>query len=194
MRRFRLYVVLLVLSLVAAQGPVTPAAPDKPAIEGLAARFDDDRLLVSFRLVNGLSGETLERIHSGIPVGFRYRIEVVRRRFLFWPAKELAKAWVDVEASYNSLTQQYSLKRSLQLVASKKRDTPEPEVEELSTTSAEEMRAWMTELHDVAVYNPTRAIEGEALKLRVESNLGRRYVWLVIPSSIGASAELRLER
>jgi len=194
MRRAFGVAVLLALMLSAAPGPAILAASDKPGIEGLTARFDDDRLLVSFQLVNGMPEEVLERIHSGIPVGFRYRIEVVRRRFLLWPAKELAKAWVDVEASYSSLTLQYTLKRSLRLVAAKKRDIPEPEVQQRTTTSLDEMRAWMTELSDVPVHNPSRDMEGEALKLRVESNLGRRYVWLVFPSSIGASAELRLER
>ena len=36
----------------------------KPAIEGLSARIESDRVQVSFRVANGLSDEALEKIRT----------------------------------------------------------------------------------------------------------------------------------
>jgi len=171
--------------------PVWAADAHKPAIESLEVVSEGDRLLVSYILVDALNDEVLERLHSGIPVAFRYRIEALRQRGWLMPDKELAKVLIEVEASYNSLTRQYSLRRTVEVRAKPKSEAPPPAVSERTTDSQNEMVAWMTAFDAVPVFHPGRPIESENLRVKVDAGLGRRYVWLVFPSTVSVSAEWR---
>jgi hypothetical protein len=183
--------VFLALGLFAGGGG---AAQAKPLIEGLESRVVDDRLLVSFNVTDGMQEETLERIHSGIAVSFKHRVDIVRKRWMsLWPAKDMARTRVVTEATYDSLTRQYSLLRRLEVKSKRKRDAVEPEEERRTTDSLEEMQQWMTQLRDIPVYDPSRTFALKGLRLRVESSLGRRFVLLLFPSTIDAYAERRLD-
>jgi len=170
------------------------AALAKPAIDGLEARFEGERLYVSFDVTDAFSEDTLERIQSGIPVSFLHRIDIVRKRVMLWPAKDLARTRVVTEATYDSLTRQYSLLRRTEFKTRRKDDALPPDEQRRTTESQEEMKRWMTELRDVPVYDPSRELPDDGLRLRVESSLGRHFVLLIFPSTIDASAERRLER
>ena len=185
--------ILLVLLGVAWPLPAGAARP-KPRIDELHARWDQDRALVSFQLSNALTAETLERIHSGIPVTFRYRVDLLAPRgFRMIPPKRLARTLVQTSVEYDALTRRYALLRTLEVKSRRKRDDADPTEQRRSTGSHEEMRVWMTELTDIVLLDP-KPQQSRELRIRVESALGRRYQFLIFPTTVGAAAELMLER
>jgi hypothetical protein len=50
----------------------------------------------------------------------------------------------------------------------------------------------MTELEEIAIYDPSRPLQGEKLRVHVEVSLGRRYVLLIFPGTRTTSAEIPL--
>jgi hypothetical protein len=183
---------LLATPLTAADGPGEGA---KPGIDGLSARLDDNRALVSFHVSGAIGPETEELIHSGIPVLFRHKLEVLAKRnfpVLPLPARVLARTVVETRVEYDSLTRRYDLLRSIDHKSSKKKLKPPVEETKLVTDSLDEVRSWMTELEEIAVYDPSRMLRGERLRVHVEVSLGRRYVLLIFPGTLSTSAEIPL--
>jgi Domain of unknown function (DUF4390) len=161
------------------------ASADGPQIESLAARWDGTAALVTYRVTGGLTDDARERIQSGIPVRFRHRIELRSRRAMpIWPSRELGQTTVETQVDYDSLTQQYRLRRDIRVRGAER---PEPITEEAVTDSAEEMEAWMTQLVDVRV-PPSSGNASGTLRVRVDVTLDRRWVLLVFPSTVDASA------
>jgi hypothetical protein len=187
---------ILLSALIAslAAGASLGADRSKPHIDGLSAAWDDARVLVSFRVADALDDETLERLHSGIPVSYRHRVELLARRsWPLIPAKVLARATVHTTAEYDSLTKRYALSRTVELKASKKKQRPEAQLDRHETASLEEMEVWMTAFEDLPVLDPSGELARQMLKVRVQSALGRHYVLLIFPARIDVSAELKLE-
>lgn len=197
MRRFVAAGALLVqLAAIPTVGAETPEPQRKPAIVELSTGLEEGRATVSFRVENGLSEEALERIDSGIQVAFRHRIEVVTKRGIpLMPAKVLARTVIHTRARYDALTQRYTLERVTEFKGPHKKQAPPPAEEQRFTTSADEMWAWMTELENIAAYDPVEPFaDDDQLKVRVDSSLGRRYALYIFPASLTASAEQPLGR
>jgi len=183
---------LLGLLLAHAAPPAHPKDPPepRPGVERLVTRTDGGRLLVSFALVNAISAETLERIHSGLPVTFWHSVEVTRSRTVpLWPARVLAEAKIVTSVDYDSLTRQYTLARTLELRRAKELTSTDTE---RSTDSVETMRAWMTELPEIEMLDLGEADEFARVRVRVESALQRYYVFFIFPTRLTVSAEHRL--
>ena len=182
------------LVLTAPQVAPEPAGKPKPRIEGLSARLEDQRVLISYRVSAGLSAEMEERIQSGIPVTLKHKLEVVAKRGfpLMW-AKDLARTLVETSVQYDSLTQRYVLVRTVEHKLRSKKDGPLNEEQRRVTDSVSEMRQWMTELEDIPVFNPGRQLIGDRLRVRVEVSLGRRYVMFIFPATQSVSDEVPLE-
>jgi uncharacterized protein DUF4390 len=165
------------------------ALADGPRIEGLSADWDGAAARVSYRVVEGLSETMLERIHSGISVRFRHRIELRQKRAVpIWFSRELGQTTVETQVDYDSLTQQYRLRRSTRRRGD---GSSEPTAEERLTDSTAEMEAWMTRLVDVRV-TPAGGQATGALRVRVDVTLDRRWVLLVFPSTVDAQATIGL--
>jgi hypothetical protein len=163
-------------------------------IAGLTAGVEDGELLVSFRLDNAFPTEVRERLHSGNAISFRHRVDMILRRpFWLTPNKLLGRTVVETKVEYDELTRQYKLYRRTEN-KTKVKDDPFLDLEVRRTTeSLDEAVDWMTVLDEVPL--PWRAdLSGsDRLRVRVHSNLGRRFVLQVIPSSYSVTAELRLE-
>ncbi len=184
--------VLLLCALVALPPTALAGAQLRASIGGLGARLDADRAIVSFHVDHGLPAETIERIHAGIEVTFKHRVDVVALRWFPIPDKTLARTLIKTRAGYDSLTGRYSLLRSIEFKTARK-GAIAPRQERRSTDSVDEMRRWMTEFEEVPVYDPARLLEGRKLRVRVRSELGRRYLLLIFPSTIDARADCSLE-
>lgn len=156
----------------------------KPRIDELEIDRHGNTLRVSFVVSRGLSDDAIERIHSGVTVTYQHRIEVLARRVVpLWPARLVARLRVETEASYDAITRRYELTRRLWV------GTEQRGVDHDSTESLEAVRTWMTELDEL----PELTLpDSPRLKLRIESALGRRYVLLVFPARVLASAERKL--
>jgi hypothetical protein len=185
---------LLALSLAAAfsaLGAPGTGPSSEPRIDNLAVRRADGQLLVTFDVSGALDAEAMERVQSGLPLAYRHTLEIVGRRPLpLWPSRVLARARIDVQVHYDSLTRRYDLTREVH--AERRRAAPEADVDTRSTESVETMRAWMTRVEDFPLVEPEAELEPERLRLRVETSLGRRYVMLVFPDRVTVSAEREL--
>jgi len=163
-------------------------------IAGLTAGVEDGALLVSFRLDNAFPAEVRERLHSGNAISFRHRVEMILRRpFWLTPNRLLGRTVVETKVEYDELTRQYKLYRRTEN-KTKVEDDPFLDLEVRRTTeSLDEAVDWMTVLDEVPL--PWRAdlAGSDRLRVRVHSNLGRRFLLQVIPSSYSVTAELRLE-
>ena len=156
---------------------------DGPRIEIQRAVLEDGRVSVDFRLEGVLTEEFLEWIHSGIPVKFRHRIELIGpRRFLLSRRNVLARSVVETRVEYDALTARYELSRVTTLKKPQRKKGPPPYVEATMTGDPEEMRRWMVEGHRVVLYDPKRELNGDNLRISIESSIGRHYVLWIIPT------------
>ncbi len=171
----------------------TAAAANPPRIDEPAARWDGTRVHVSYRVSGALTDERLERIHSGIPLRFQHRVELRAPRGPLLPARELGRTVVETHVEYESLTQQYRLRREFRLHEASGAVAAEPLVDEMVTDSREAMEDWMTRLGDVPL-EPSSSRPWSAARVRIEVTLDRRWVLFVIPSTVHASGTVEIER
>lgn len=196
---------LVTLGLLAAPVGAAPvgtaplaAAPSaeealKPGIEGLTARIESDQARVSYELEGVMDAEVEERIQSGIPVTFRHKVQVLSKRGVpLMPSKVIAQTLIETRVEYDSLTRRYDLLRSIEHKVRQKRQGPLTDEQRRLTDSVEEMRDWMSRFDEIPVFDPARELRGRALRVRVEVNLGRRYILFVFPATRSVSAEIPL--
>ncbi len=157
-------------------------AGDRPQIEIQRAVLEDGRVSVDFRVEGVFTEESLEWIHSGIPVKFRHRIELIGpRRFLLSRRNVLARSVVETRVAYDALTARYELSRVTTLKKPQRKKGPPPYVEVSMTDDQEEMRRWMVEGHRVVLYDPKGELTGDNLRISIESSIGRHYILWIIP-------------
>ena len=170
-----------------------PAAPSKPGVEALAARIEADRAWVSYQIARVLDAEVEERIHSGIPVTFQHKVQVLSKRGVpLMPSKVIAQTTIETRVEYDSLTRRYDLLRRTEHKTRQKKQGPLTEEQRRLTDYLEEMRTWMTRFDEIPVFDPARELRGRSLRVRVEVNLGRRYVLFIFPGTRSISAETPL--
>lgn len=185
----------LLVALFAAPGLSTVSRePPQPSIEVLEARRDGETVVISYRVDALLPAEVLERIHSGIPLRFRHRIELLEKRpGLFSGDRVHARATVEARVAYDSLTQRYELSRSIAVSTRAGESTAEPAEQSQVVDSEQEMRRFLSEVRELGLFDPPVAGEGTPrLTVRIEVVLGRRWILLVIPSTETVAAELEL--
>ena len=158
-------------------------------IEIERAVFEDGRVIVDFGVVDALTDETLDLIHSGVPVKFRHRIEVFgRRKFLLSPRNVFARSVIETRVMFDALTGRYELSRVTTLKKPNRKKGPPPYAEGTVSVDLEEMSRWMTEASGVVLYDPLKHLPGTDLRVSVESSIGRRYVLWVIPTRDSVTA------
>jgi hypothetical protein len=172
------------------------AAKDDPVVVGLRVEKHAGVQKVSYRVENALSDEDLEKLESGIVVSFRHRIELYGKRSVpIWFGKSLAWTVVDVSAVYDGLTRQYHLSRVYKL----RRRGKEPEGaamiadEVFDTDSLSVVRVWLTEIDGVPLLPVDSGIPLDRRRIEVTTSMGRKFVWMMFPVTISASAETTLE-
>lgn len=192
----RLEGALLALALIAAGGSTSFAgSPAKARIGELQVSSDGERVSVSFRVEQAVGDDTLAKIESGLVVEQRHRIEVIARRSVpLWTGKAIAKLRVDTSAVYDTLTRRFDLLRTTRVWPGETGKWSVVAEESHSTTSPEEVREWMSVFDSLPALELPAAAGDARLKLRVESTLGRRFVWYLFPSKLTASAEQKLDR
>jgi len=169
----------LVLALAAPAAPA-PAADGKVSLAGLEVDATAHDLYVSFTVDGAFTPEVREAIDSGLPVTFRHDVEVVRRRTL-WFDRTLVRKAVTTTVTYDTLTHQYSLARSIN-----------DEVTETKVAINEaDMMRWMTRLERIRVADPAglEVEPGDTVYVRAKSLLQRRFILFFIPSSTGTDWE-----
>lgn len=192
--RIAILLLLLISALQFVGAAEGESSSTKPRLEGLVGRLDAQGAVVSVRAVNAVSAEMFERLDSSLPVHVDYQLLVVAKRGFFLPDKDLARTLIQITATYDLLTRQYTLERSTEHRGRKKRDTPPLTIERYTTESRAEAHDWMTTLNDVGVFDPVTPLPDGVLHVRAQIELGRRYILFIFPGRINTSAESELLR
>jgi hypothetical protein len=145
------------------------AAEGEPRIERLAANAANGQVSVHFSLSNAFRGETLESLQSGVPTTLTYVVEIFRDR-PHWFDEGIARARIEVIATFNSVTREYLLnyRRDRRLVRS----------EVFSDLAALQHRMTTIDepsLFDIGHRRPYK------LKIRAKADLMRGWLLYVIP-------------
>jgi hypothetical protein len=189
--------VVLALTLVGslvlgAADPEEPAIEEPevegPAIEGLTITRDNGDVTVSFEVVRGFTEEDLNRVHSGISLEFNHRAEIMGKRILgMFNRKMLSRTVMITTVQYDTLTRRYDLTREVRGKSWPKDAELPDRVDEATTTSVDEMQAWMTAIDGLPLPDPPDV--AERVKVKVRSELGKKFVMMVFPSNYTVYAE-----
>ncbi|MEM6793046.1 MAG: DUF4390 domain-containing protein [Acidobacteriota bacterium] len=156
----------LVLTLAAGAA----ASSQEARIEGLSTRMDDERLLVSCRLVGAFDEAFEQRLRSGIPTPLVYRfvLERDRRR---WFDQSVDSSRLQIVAMFNAVTSEY-------LINFKHNGTL---IESRVVRDLDQLRGAMTELADFPAFPLEERRSEVDHRLRVRVELGTRTVLALIP-------------
>lgn len=176
-RRLGTYLPFLLLVAIAVwlvlPGDVEGNGAGDAEIDELSARIQSARLFASFRLDHALGDDFQRKVRSGLPTDIVYVFELRRPRRSWWDAT-VARSRMQVVAMYNATTDEYlvNLKHDGELVSSR------------SVREAHEVRAALTRLDDVFVFNLADRPQSERLHLRVRAELGTKTWLAFIPRSL----------
>jgi hypothetical protein len=164
----------LALVVVAACLGVVLVAADEIQVTTLVR---EGRVLVSFRLTNGFSEETLAAIHSGLPTSITYDV-ALRKGVPIWFDRTLASVTVTVSAQYDNLTRRHQLSRAI-----------DGRVEEVRSEENEEaVRAWMTTFVRLPLFATASLEPNGEYYVRVEARTRPRTAWFFWPWDHGSTA------
>jgi hypothetical protein len=179
----------------AARAEADRNAAERPQVLLDRAVLEGGRVSVDYHLEGVFSEETLELVHSGIPVKFRHKIELIgARKFLLSPRNVLARTLIETRVAYDALTGRYELSRVTTLKKPQRKNGPPPYSEGSVTGDREEMRRWMAEGQGVVLYDPKRELDGGDLRVSIESSVGRKFILWVIPARESFSTVGPVER
>jgi len=165
-----------------------------PSIAGLVVQFEvgGRDLRLDYRVEAAFDARLREEIDSGLPVRFVHRIEVRRRRTLWWDETVAAKT-ITTSAVRDAETRRYTLTRQIDGGT----------VETVSTGGDGEMEHFMTGLKDVMLALPGDLPAGGRLEVRVRATLETRFFlffpydletgWarFSLPASVASEAPVR---
>jgi len=160
---------LVLTSFLFLAAAASPAGPD-PLIDQLSAAGANGEVDVRFSLAHAFNREqTIQSLQSGVPTSLTYIVEIYRKRPL-WFDEGIARARIEVIATFNSVTREYLLnyRRDRKLVRS----------ETFSDLAA--LQHAMThidepKLFDIGKRHPYK------LAVRVKADLMRGWLLYVIP-------------
>jgi hypothetical protein len=147
------------------------AREGEPRIEHLSATAANGQVSVHFALTNAFGDETLQSLQSGVPTSLTYVVEIFRDRPR-WFDEGVARARIEVIATFNSVTREYLLnyRRDRKLVRSE------------TFNDLESLERRMTSIEEPNLF-PIGDRRPYKLKVRVKADFGRRFLFYLLPSS-----------
>jgi hypothetical protein len=136
------------------------------------------RILVSFRLTGAFTEDIERAIASGLPISFRYTVELKKVRTL-WVNKRIAKREILTTVIYDNLTERYKLSREV--------DGELHGTEVVSDPVA--MRRFMAEFEALDLFDVSLLEPNGEYYLRVKGVMKDRNLFLFIPWDIGSGWE-----
>jgi hypothetical protein len=185
----------MLLMVMAVSVPQAAAGAGDPKVIGLRVEGVGEDLRVSYSVENAFSEDILERIHSGMRVAFRHRIELYAKRVLpLWFPKTLSWTVVETAVEFDGLTKQYHLSRSYRLGRKGKAWEGPARIadEERDTDSLDVVRIWMSEVDGVPLLPVASEVPLSRRRVDVTCSMGRKFVWMMFPVTVTASAESTL--
>ena len=105
-----------------------------------------------------------------------------------------ARSVVETRVAYDALTARYELTRVTTLKKPQRTKGPPPYEEATVTHNAEEMQRWMVQGQHVVLYDPKQDLNGDDLRVAIESSIGRDYVLWIFPKQRTVSATAPVTR
>jgi len=147
---------------------------EKPHVSDLTVSLEAGHIDVGFTLTNIFDDELVERIQTGLPTGFDFKLRLVRSQRWWWFDPNLGSADLNVVAMYNAVTGEYlvNYKQDGKLVDSRVvREIPE-------------LRDAMTRFESLRVFDTEGLETKKRLWVRVQAELGSRHLLFLIPTTI----------
>lgn len=135
--------------------------------------FDEQQILLSFKLLGVLDDNFRKRLESGLPTSLRYEFELRRSR-KSWFDKASDAGTLQVDAMYNAVTREY-------LINFKHNDNL---IESRVVKDADELLASMTEFTDFPVFSAEGKNPQQRFRVRVRAELRTRTIFFFIPSTV----------
>lgn len=148
------------------------AHASEPSIHSLSAVATNGSISVQLELRDAFDNDDFQRnLQSGLPTGFTYHVELVRKR-PNWFDDTIAAATVEAIATWNATTREY--------LVNHRRDGKLLRSETLST--AAEVRKSLTTISDPAFF-PRGGRPVHKLVVRAKADITRRVIFYIIPAT-----------
>jgi hypothetical protein len=156
----------LFVGLFSASGGDAEIPPPRVEVDG-------NRALVSFRLDGALDERFLDRVHSGLPTGFLYRLELLKDRKR-WYDRPLEETTFQVVAMYDAVSREYLVNRKLggKLIDSRM-------VGDLPALERE-----LTRIESLPAFQLDGLPRSWRLLVRVRAEMGSRTILSFIPAKV----------
>lgn len=166
------------VGLALALAVALPAPALAARIADLVPVVRDEGVFVSFRVEEAFTPEMERAIETGLPVSFRYNVELKRVRRI-WFDERVSRRRIRTTVVYDNLTQRYSLTREI-----------DGEIDRTTVVAdAEVMRRFMTTFESLHLFDVSAMRPNEEFYLRVNGVMRDRNLLLFVPWDIGADWE-----
>lgn len=158
------------LALYLASLSLAAAAYSDPSIGQLSATEQFGKVTVQFTLERAFeSSEILQALESGLPTGFNFELELIRKR-PNWFDSTVATSRLEVICTYNGVTREYLLnyRRDRRLVVSE------------TFNDLDRLQERMTRIVEPDIF-PVGSYEPFKLRVRVRAGILRGFLLYVIP-------------
>lgn len=163
---------LLLLLLVGAPLGAQEDAGE-PRITGLTVALDDDLARVGFRLEGAVTPHFVERLESGLPTGFVYRLELLKDRKR-WFDRGVERSTLQVIAMYDAATRGYLVNYKLDGKL----------IESRLVRGLPDLTRAMTEVEALPAFRLTGLPRSWRLLVRVQADVGTRTLLGVLPTRL----------
>jgi hypothetical protein len=147
---------------------------EKPHISDLTVALEAGNINIGFVLANVFDDELVERIQTGLPTGFDFKLKLVKNQRWWWFDPAVRAADFHVVAMYNAVTGEYlvNYKQDGKLIDSRVvREIPE-------------LRDAMTRFESLQAFDTEGLETKKRLWVRVRAELGSRHLLFLIPTTI----------
>lgn len=150
-------------------GARAAADDEKARLKDLVVTVEEDKVLISCKLVDAVDEKVWQRIESGLATGFGFDFKLVRFR-KNWTNKEVESREVQVIVMYNALNREYlvNTKHDGALIASR-------------VVRQDELEKALTHLENLELFSLEGVRPGE-LFVRARAELGTSSILFFIPT------------
>lgn len=166
-------VLLALPALAAAPRAAGQETGGEPRLAALTVAVDGNLARVGFRLENAITPRFVERLESGLPTGFLYRLHLLRDRKR-WFDRAVEESTLQVFAMYDAATRGYLVNYKLDGKL----------IESRLVRGLPDLERAMTEIEALPAFELQGLPRSWRLLVRVQADIGARTMFGVLPSRI----------
>ena len=157
---------LLVLGIIMAG----PSLATGAGLAGLSLLIKNDKVFVTFRMTDAFNEDIGRSIESGLPVSFRYEVQLKKVRTIWFNQKVHTRRIINT-VTYDNLTERYTLSRAIdgEIVAT------------AVVADTSEMMRFMTVVDGLWLFDVSLLEPNNDYYLRAKGLVKERTLFLVIP-------------